>query len=382
MIPTQKMTQPHQPDEVNSQVVVIGAGPAGTAAAIHLAQLGVRDVVLVDRHDFPRDKTCGSGVSPKGIDVLKALGVWASVTPHAYWIRGLRLVTPGDREVYVSGGDAAAAIICCRRILDHLLLERALYLGTRFIPHFEASRLLYEGNRAAGVVAREGRIIRAAYTIVANGAHSRLTMNQNPKRMMQAIMGWWEHVLFRPNHVEMIFDKMVAPCYGWLFPESETRVNIGICYEDENHTKNGRTLFREFLEKHYRTRLVGAFQAGDWKGHPISYSYRIAELQSPGRLIIGEAGRMTHPATAEGIYQGMRSGMIAAEAVRNVVQGFQNEQKSWAAYEAGCRHAFSTSFWSAKLWRRAVRSPLLDLLVTLGERPMVKSGLAKLMAQM
>jgi 2-polyprenyl-6-methoxyphenol hydroxylase-like FAD-dependent oxidoreductase len=75
------MTQPQQ-HTVNSQVVVIGAGPAGTAAAIHLGQLGVRDVVLVDRHDFPREKTCGSGVSPKGIDVLKALGVWENVTPQ------------------------------------------------------------------------------------------------------------------------------------------------------------------------------------------------------------------------------------------------------------------------------------------------------------
>jgi geranylgeranyl reductase family protein len=376
------MTEPHQRDEVRSQVVVIGAGPAGTAAAIHLGQLGVRDVLLVDRHDFPRDKTCGSGVSPKGIDILKALGVWASVIPHAYWICGLRLVTPGGREVYVSGGDAAAAIICCRRTLDRLLLERARSLGTRFIPRFEASELLYDGNRVAGVAARDGRIIRASYTIVANGAHSSLTVNQKPKRVMQAIMGWWEQVPFRSNHVEMIFDQMVAPCYGWLFPESDTRVNIGICYEDETHTKNGRALFSQFLEKHYRTRLASAVQAGGWKGHPISYSYKVTQLHSPGRLIIGEAGRMTHPATAEGIYQGMRSGVIAAEAVRNVVQGFQNEQKSWSAYEAGCRHAFSTSFWSAKIWRRAVRSPLLDLLVTVGERPIVKTGLAKLMAHM
>jgi flavin-dependent dehydrogenase len=148
---------------------------------------------------------------------------------------------------------------------------------------------------------------------------------------MQAIMGWWEHVPFKSNHVEMVFDKMVAPCYGWLFPETEKRVNIGICYEDESHTKNGRTLFCQFLDKHYRTRLAGAVQAGDFKGHPISYSYRISELHSPGRLIIGEAGRMTHPATAEGIYQGMRSGMIAAEAVRDVVQGIKNEQNSWTA---------------------------------------------------
>src|SRR6185436_15703399 len=119
-----------------TSVAIIGAGPAGTAAAIHLGQLGVKDVVLVDRYDFPRDKTCGSGISPKGIETLKTLGVWEQVSAEAYGISGLRLVLPGGREVFASGGKEAAAIICCRRRFDHLLLERARALGVRFIPNF------------------------------------------------------------------------------------------------------------------------------------------------------------------------------------------------------------------------------------------------------
>jgi flavin-dependent dehydrogenase len=200
--------------------------------------------------------------------------------------------------------------------------------------------------------------------------------------MLQAIMGWWEQVPFKPNYLEMVFDKMVAPHYGWLFPESDMRVNIGICYEDVNHTKNARRLFEQFLYKHYRTRLADAVQVGDWKGHPISYSYKICRLHSPGRLIIGEAGRMTHPATAEGIYQGMRSGMIAAEALRDVVRGPTTESEAWKTYEARCRQAFRTSFLSAKLWRKAVASPALDWLVGAGRRPIIRNALGKLMAQM
>jgi 2-polyprenyl-6-methoxyphenol hydroxylase-like FAD-dependent oxidoreductase len=89
--------------EIQADVAIIGSGPAGTAAAIHLGQLGIRNVVLVDRHDFPREKTCGSAVSPKGLGILKALGVWEEISSEAYRIKGLRLVTPGDREVYLSG---------------------------------------------------------------------------------------------------------------------------------------------------------------------------------------------------------------------------------------------------------------------------------------
>ena len=368
--------------QVDADVAIIGAGPAGTAAAIHLAHIGVQNVVLVDRYDFPRDKTCGSGVSPKGMEVLKELRVWEQVKPQAYSIKGLRLVTAKDHEIFLSGGESAAAIICCRRTLDHLLLSEATRSGVRFIPNFDVEGLLNSSGRVVGFHGRDGRRVQAKYTIVANGAHSRLAVNPSPKQMMQAIMGWWDHVPFEANHVEMVFDKMVVPCYGWLFPESSTRVNIGICYEDENHTKNARALFSQFLQKHYRARLAGAVQVGDWKGHPISYSYKVGQLHSPGRIIIGEAGRMTHPATAEGIYQGMRSGIIAAEVLKKVLAGSISDEKAGATYEAQCRRAFGLSFSSAKLWRRLVTSSMLDRIVAFSERPMMKTALGKLMAQM
>lgn len=366
----------------HADVAIIGAGPAGTAAAIHLGQLGVRSIVLVDRYDFPRDKTCGSGISPKGIKVLKDLGVWDAVLPDAYWIRGLRLVTQGDREIFLSGPEETSAVICSRRIFDHLLLKRATALGVRFLSNFDTQTLTQDGDRITGFTARDGRMVRATYTIVANGAHSQFAVDRRPRRLMQAIMGWWENLAFEPNHVEMIFDEMVTPCYGWLFPEGQTRVNIGICYEDPDHCKNARTLFGRFLDKHYRSRLTGAIQIGDWKGHPISYSYRLGQLHSPGRLVIGEAGRMTHPATAEGIYQGMRSGMIAAEAVHDVLSHSKTENAAWARYQSRCRSAFQTSFMCAKLWRGAVTWRVLDSFVGLCQRPMGKKALNKLMAQM
>ncbi len=371
------MTVIHQAD-----VAIIGAGPAGTAAAVHLGQLGVKNVVLVDRADFPRDKTCGSGLSPKGIKALKALGVWEDVEPQAYWIKGLRLVTPGDRELYLSGGDAAAAVICARRTLDHTLLKRALSFGVEFVPNFLTAKLLEEGGRVRGFVAHDGREVRARYTIVADGAHSRFTIDRGAKNKIQAIMGWWENVPYKAHHVEMVFDKMVSPLYGWLFPETDDRVNIGICYEDGAHTKNARQLFQQFLDKHYKHRLSNARQVGDWKGHPVVYAYDIERLYSPGRIIVGEAGRMTHPATAEGISQGMRSGMMAAEALRDILQRNVGEAEAFAKYQAACRRAFWLSFNGARLFRKAIESPILDGIVALAQQRHVKRAVGRLMAEM
>ncbi|AKF09143.1 putative electron transfer oxidoreductase [Sandaracinus amylolyticus] len=372
-------------EKIDANVVILGAGPAGTAAAAHLGTLGVRNVVLVDKHDFPRDKTCGSGVSPKGIETLKQLGVWHEVEPHGYWIKGIRIVTPGGYDSTQSAGDVGAAIVCQRRVLDHVLLKKAVARGTRFVPDFHVTEAIEENGRVVGIRAADGREVRAKYTLVAGGSHCRVGLpEQRPRKVIQAIMGWWDDVPFKAHHVEMIFDRMVEPYYGWLFPEGERRVNIGITYEDgENgEKKNARQLFTEFLDKHYRERLKGATQIGGWKGHPVVWSLEIEKLTAPGRVVIGEAGLMTHPATAEGIYQGMRSGMLGAEAVADVLNGRLSEKDAMRDYERACRATFQLSFWGGGVFRRIVRTDALDWMVKLGDTPMVQSAAARLMAQM
>lgn len=368
----------------NANVVILGAGPAGTAAAAHLGALGVRGVVLVDRHDFPRDKTCGSGISPKGIDTLKKLGIWDEVEPHSYRITGMRLVTPGGLESWQSGGEAADAVVCHRRILDHILLKKAVSRGTEFVPNFDATEVLVDDGRIAGIRGKDGREVRARHTIIAGGSHCRIGLpEQRPKHVIQAIMGWWDHVPFRRGHVEMIFDRMLEPYYGWLFPENDTRVNIGICYEEKPGQKqNARALFQRFLDAHYRERLAGATQVGGWKGHPVYYSYEIEKLTRPGALVVGESGLMTHPATAEGIYQGMRSGMLGAEAVADVLTHRRSERDAYEQYEKRCNRAFRLSFLAGRAFRRLVRTNALDWIVRASEQPLAKAATARLMASM
>ena len=369
-------------EPIEAEIAIVGAGPAGTAAAAHLGHLGVKGVVLLDTHPFPRDKTCGSGISPKGIEVLRELGVWEDVRPHAYPITGLRLVTPRGYESFLSGGTGFDAIVCLRRTLDALILQRAQDAGVRFIPHFTAKQLIEERGRVAGVVARDGREVRARVTVIAGGTHCKLVPERRPRRIIQAIMGWWEGVPFTEHHVEMIFDPMVAPLYGWLFPEGSGRVNIGITYEDQDGTRNARELFQRFLDRHYAPRLAHATPIGGFKGHPIAYSYRIEGLTSPGRLVVGESGLLTHPATAEGIYQGMRSGMLAAEALRDVLQRGVSEASAFAAYERRCRKTFRASFVGGGLFRLLLKSSILDGLVRAGSQPVVRRTAARILASL
>jgi flavin-dependent dehydrogenase len=147
---------------VHADVGIIGAGPAGLATAVHLGQLGIERVVIVDRLDFPRDKTCGSAVSPKCCAVLNGLGVSEAVERESYTISGLRLVTPRGHDVIMSSPQDVA-LICNRRTLDHLLLQRGQQCGARFLGNFEASHLLQRGDRVVGFRSADGREVRAEY---------------------------------------------------------------------------------------------------------------------------------------------------------------------------------------------------------------------------
>src|SRR5262245_26713999 len=157
-------------------VLVVGAGPAGSIAGLVLARAGAR-VRIVDRADFPRDKLCGDTVNPGTLARLRSLGVGAAVEAHGLRVDGM-LVT-GERGAAIAGnypnGLSGRAIL--RRDLDWLLLEAAVKAGCEFDPHVAAREAIVDGARVTG--ARAGangstRDLRARVTIAADGRRSTL----------------------------------------------------------------------------------------------------------------------------------------------------------------------------------------------------------------
>ncbi len=358
-------------------VAIIGAGPGGAAAAVALAARGVRNVLLLDKDHFPRDKTCGSALSPNGVALLDRLGVGAEVRRRGYSIDAARILTPGGRSLHVAS--AEAAIILLRKHFDNLLVERARALGVTFRPGFMAREIVSEGGRAVGVRSRDGEEVRASYVLAADGAHSIFSTDPRPRRTISTLMGWWEGFPIEPHTIEMVFDRNLAPLYGWMFPEDDTRVNIGICMEGEDAagqktTRNVREVFQRFLDDHYASRLRGARQVGRLKGHPISYTTWIDHTHAPGLVYLGEAARITHNATGEGIYQAMQSGEYAAEALASVVRGEQPWDEAMRRYTHACRRRFTASFVVGHAVRALTRTPLLDGLAMLYNDPRVRTA--------
>ena len=140
-------------------VAIVGAGPGGAAAAVALAQLGVTNVALLDREGFPRDKTCGSGLSPNALKLVQTLGIAAKVKELGHPINAVRIVTPGGRELNISSD--AAAVVLLRRHFDHLLVERATSLGVTLKTPFRADAWIEDGGRVRGVRSFDGQEVLA-----------------------------------------------------------------------------------------------------------------------------------------------------------------------------------------------------------------------------
>jgi flavin-dependent dehydrogenase len=337
----------------------------------------VKRVVLVDKDRFPREKTCGSALSPNGIVLAEELGIGDDVRRLGYPIHSLRLVTPGDREIHLTTGEGSS-IVLLRKHFDNLLVERAQALGVEFVSEFRATQLLREGDRVVGVRGKDGEL-RADYVLAADGAHSIFSTDPRPKRTISTLMGWWEGMPFAPGTMEMIFERELAPLYGWMFPETTERVNIGICMDGEDADgrkteRNVREVFARFLERHFAERLRGARQIGKLKGHPISYTTWIRDCTGPGIVYLGESARMTHNATGEGIFQAMQSGLYAADAVADVLAGQATEARAWAKYRWRCRRRFTAAFALGHAVRGVLKTPLLEGIALAYNSPTVRKA--------
>jgi flavin-dependent dehydrogenase len=311
-------------------------------------------------------KTCGSALSPRCISLCEELGLDERMKPRAYGIRGLRFTGPAGRTATLSGDEGAWVIP--RAEFDAEIAFAAERAGARFEQSFKAPRLLRDGAGRVRGVSDGAREVEADLTLLADGAHSRFSDDARPKRQIATIMSWWEGIPFLDGHMEMWFDRRVSPWYGWLFPETRQRVNIGICY-DPDDAANPRDIFQEIVEKHVGDRMKGAEMVQRFRGAPIVYTERVGRVAAAGALWIGEAARLTNAFTGEGIFYAMKSGAIAADLVEKTPSNALS-----AVYARAIERAFTLRFRLALAAMRFAATPAFGALTSLlALRPVEKS---------
>ncbi|MFE3175573.1 geranylgeranyl reductase family protein [Amycolatopsis sp. NPDC059090] len=325
----------------DAEVIVVGAGPAGSTVATYLARAGV-DVLLLEKTVFPREKVCGDGLTPRGVKQLIDLGL--DTSEEAGWVRsrGLRILT-GDLTLEFDWPDLTDyppyGVSRTRHDFDDLLAKTAVKAGARLYERTTVTGAITNASgRVVGVEAKVGPektavSYRAPLVLACDGVSARLALSvgidKNEKRPMGvAVRRYYKSPKhddpFIEGHLELWDrsdprDPKLLPGYGWAFPLGDGTVNVGLGMLSTSasfRNTDYRALLRQWLDgtpEEWGYREENAIGKVGGAGLPMGFN-RTPHYRD-GLLLLGDAGGMVSPFNGEGISAAMESAQLAAEAV-------------------------------------------------------------------
>jgi geranylgeranyl reductase family protein len=360
-------------------VLVVGAGPAGSAAALTLARAGV-NVVLVDQHAFPRDKVCGDGLIPDAHNAMRKLGVLDEVMTQAQASSHVGCIGPRGGRIDVPG----VLAVLPRKQLDHILCRAAvaagarMYAPVRFTAPIESEGVVVGATLHHGETTRE---VRARWVLLATGAVPQALlaagMSERHTPSGVALRGYVKNdaMVGKIDKLEIVWHRALSPGYGWIFPCRGGVFNIGVGIADSHDQhRDGKLTKRELNLRNVmddfcriyapaRALMQGGTPLGPMKGAPLRCTLEGARWSRPGLMVVGEAAGSTYSFSGEGIGKALETGIHAAETILQGCGQGAAEAQVRADYEAALR-ALKPRF---ELYQRANfvnRHPwLADLLI-------------------
>ena len=361
------------------EVVVVGAGPAGSVAAAVLAKRGCQ-VLLLDKAEFPRDKVCGDGIGWNSIRLLSDLGLsLESSIRELHSCDRVRGVSPGghvfEGPFPQKDGYCRHGYVIPRKHFDHVLWQFALQQGAKF-ESLRVTEPIIERGVVCGVRGRTDRKVverRARITIAADGANSVIARflhpnKASPRHYAVAMRSYFAGVRDLDRGAEFYFNQAHLPGYGWAFPLGEGVANIGVGLRLDVYRKNGRPLrqvFERFIgAPRLAERLAKAEPIGDPRGCLLPLASQSLQRAYDGALLVGDAGAFVSPLTGGGIYNAMETGRIAAEVALEALQGNGGSLEELRRFEVRWRSVLGNKLRVEAMVQRVLSGPgMLDLVV-------------------
>ena len=301
------------------RVVVVGAGPAGSAAAVELVRGGA-DVRLIERSAWPRPKTCGDGLSPDGVRIASELGVDLS---DRYALNFGTMSAPNQSAI-TSGWPAATpwGAIVERSEFDDRLVRAAIAAGARFEPNTAVRDIeLTRGGAAVRTRGADGSLLRTETDAVllgegaTGGLGAKLGFGRHRSRLV-ALRGYVRCERELDPAFGLHFDPAVCPGYAWIFPIDTHYANVGILVDERfSHAHDLRGVLGAWLRdsRFARAALGDAPQIERLSGGIIPTGRR--QRMRGAVFALGDAAGVADPFSAEGIAQAMQTGRAAAVAL-------------------------------------------------------------------
>ena len=376
-------------------VVIVGAGPSGSACAYWLARAGW-SVCLIEKKQFPREKTCGDGLTPRAVHQLAQMGLEATVAANGHRYQGLRGFGFGasvemnwpEHPVFPNYGYTIT-----RFNLDGLVAEEAVRHGATLLSGVEATQLLdptdaLDGGLkgAGGVEVKEKATgttgaIRGRFVVVGDGQNSRLGRELGVTRnrswpMGMALRGYYtsdrHDEPWIDSHLDIRDPKGdVVPGYGWIFPLGDGRVNVGVGLLSTGGAWKGVNTTK--LQEYFVAQTADAWGlnentcCGPPTGGRLPMGLALGPHVGANTLTIGDAAGTVNPFNGEGIAYGYESGRLAAGALGEAL--LANDPSLLALYDERMREAYGEYYKVARAFVRVISEPkILAACVSVGMR--------------
>lgn len=348
-------------------VAIVGAGPAGSSAAILLGKKG-NTVALFDKKAFPRNKICGDGITYKAKSDLSKLGVLEEIESlDPFKLNGYTLVFSDNSTLKFESGNKNdfPAYIISRNDFDNILLKKAMeYSSVEFFPNEEIKNVLPENN---GVFSKNNHKYYSKTIIDSSGYLSVLGKhNRDNEKNALAVRAYYEGMENLDKTMEIYFTDTVLPGYFWIFPTSKTSANVGcgtfvnIIGERSISLKN---LLNDFIKNHpiaskkFKSAKLSGFMEGG--KIPLAFGDFNWSRVKKNLICIGDAGGFVNPITAEGISYAIKTGIIAAETISNGLEKNKYSEKDLKQFDALWKKEFTDQFKVGDIYTRSITKELI-----------------------
>ena len=346
------------------KVAIVGAGPAGSAAALYLKKEGI-DCALIDKACFPRDKACGDGIPMKTVHLLEELGFSErEIFARGYKIKGMAVYSPLGDKTQIGGVDEADTKSGCipRIDFDNLLFQKARAAAKQSFCGFRLKNMQRRDGRwhlsLYNSREKERLDISADVLIGADGAHSVVArqaglLQEDRVHSFDGLRRYYSGGPFEPV-VHIIYDRRLLPGYLWIFPVSEQRVNVGLMTLRKKG-QNLQIILEDVLKNNARVKeILGEARAeGPARGALLPLGSIPGERISDGLLLTGDAAAFINPVTGGGIYTAILSAREASRVVSRALPAGRTQKENLKDYEYWWRKEILPGFeYGARLKKR------------------------------
>ncbi|MCE3552466.1 geranylgeranyl reductase family protein [Pseudonocardia sp. RS11V-5] len=376
----------------DADVLVVGAGPAGSTTAAHLARAGL-DVLVLEKATFPRPKVCGDGFTPRGMKQIIDLGIDCSEGNGWLHNRGLRVVAGGvslDLSWPTLANFPDFGAVRPRQDFDELLVRHAEKQGARLREATTVTAAITDERtgRVVGVEGHEGPdkrpvSYRAPLTLACDGVSARVALSlgiakDDRKPLGVAVRRYYESPRTHDDHLEThleIWDRSdpehprLLPGYGWIFGMGDGTSNVGLgvlATDRKGGSWDYRALLRSWLDglpEEWGYREDNA--VGGIGGAALPMGFNRTPHYRPGLLLVGDAGGMVNPLNGEGIAYAMESATVAARcAVQALARTGDSREAALAAYPREISRALGRYYRFGTVAARLIGNPTVMRVAT------------------